>query len=298
MTKRIVRIDALRALAILLVVFAHTGIRITPGGYGVTLFFVISGFIISALLIKEFDRTQDFNYSFFLIRRALKILPPLIFIIIIPSLLLIEVYKINLNTVLTQILFTYNWFKIFHGATGVLPGSQVVWSLAIEEQFYLLLCLFWFFSMKRPKTAKRNLFVFAALLWVTSTISRFHLAWQHLPHDETGNTSRIFYGSDTRMSAIASGIILAFVVQNTSKYNLAKLHEFMYSKWSCWLAILLLVVSLSIRGDFFRDSFRFNLQELASVVFVAGATQSSSWPRFFAFLADSRIIKIIGLSSY
>src|ERR1700722_3081685 len=93
---RYAHIDAMRALAVMLVVFAHAGLsKIIPGGSGVTIFFSISGFIITYLLLREKDATGGFEIRGFYLRRGLKIGPPLIVCVIIPTLILATVREIN-----------------------------------------------------------------------------------------------------------------------------------------------------------------------------------------------------------
>ncbi len=84
---RFAHIDAMRAFAVLLVVVAHAGAGlIVPGGSGVTIFFAISGLIITLLVLREQYKTGGFAIGGFFFRRAAKILPPLIVVVLVPSL--------------------------------------------------------------------------------------------------------------------------------------------------------------------------------------------------------------------
>src|SRR3954470_3410035 len=122
---RYAHIDALRAFAVMLVVVAHAGLgSLVPGGSGVTIFFSISGFIITYLLLRENDATGSFGIRAFYVRRLLKIGPPLLVCILIPTIILAFFKAINWAPFAGIVFFYFNWFK----ATGVdapLPGSGV-----------------------------------------------------------------------------------------------------------------------------------------------------------------------------
>ena len=140
---RYAHIDAMRALAVMIVVVAHAGLgRTVPGGSGVTIFFTISGFIISYLLLRENDATGGFGIRAFYVRRLLKIGPPLLIAVLIPTLILALFKTINWSPFVGIVFFYFNWFKVA-GGDAPLPGSGVVWSLSIEEQFYLGFALIW-----------------------------------------------------------------------------------------------------------------------------------------------------------
>src|SRR4051812_6762421 len=168
---RYAHIDAMRALAVMLVVVAHAGLgAMVPGGSGVTIFFSISGFIITYLLLRENDATGSFGIRAFYVRRLLKIGPPLLVCILIPTIILAFFKAINWAPFAGIVFFYFNWFK----ATGVdapLPGSGVVWSLSIEEQFYLGFALLWLIVV-RSTARTRCLALLAGVAVVSSTTIR------------------------------------------------------------------------------------------------------------------------------
>ena len=145
--KRFAHIDAMRAAAVLIVVVSHAGVTFVPGGSGVTIFFVVSGFIITYLLLRERDRTGGFDIRNFYLRRALKIFPPFAAIVMIPTLIYSLFRYINPYDFLGQILFFFNW-RYTDGYADVLPGSHLTWSLSIEEQFYLVFAAIWMLTVK------------------------------------------------------------------------------------------------------------------------------------------------------
>ncbi len=121
---RFAHIDAMRAFAVLLVVVAHAGAGlIVPGGSGVTIFFAISGLIITLLVLREQDKTGGFAIGGFFFRRAAKILPPLIVVVLVPSLVWACFGPLDWGALAAQIFFVFNWVKASGDLFHVLPGS-------------------------------------------------------------------------------------------------------------------------------------------------------------------------------
>ena len=133
-------LDGLRGVAILLVMLMHTGL-LAKGWIGVDVFFGLSGFLITTLLYEEWDRTGEISLRRFYERRARRLLPALALLVGAVALLYIVLHPFTGWTlgprVLTTLLFANNWVATFNhpAATGVLSPT---WSLAMEDQFYLL----------------------------------------------------------------------------------------------------------------------------------------------------------------
>ena len=156
-------IDGLRSLAILPVLFYHAGFSWMPGGFfGVDVFFVISGFLITAILLNELSSTGRISITRFYERRARRILPALFAVILVSVvvgwfLMFTDQFKLFLQSVVSILYFGSNYF--FLGHTGYFDADIDLnpmvhtWSLAIEEQFYvffpLVLWLLWKFVGKR-----------------------------------------------------------------------------------------------------------------------------------------------------
>ena len=202
-------IDGLRALAILPILVYHLRIPMgdyvaLPGGFlGVDVFFVISGFLITRIIIDEFDRTQSFSIQNFYIRRIRRILPPLILVVLasIPAayfiLLPTEMYRFASSLVAALGFFSNFFWSIELGQYGAQSAALQpflhTWSLAIEEQFYIFFPLLLLFFMKRS-TSRFLLGVlifliglsFAAAVWTTivaqdmSFFSPISRAWELL----------------------------------------------------------------------------------------------------------------------
>ncbi|MDH3012551.1 acyltransferase family protein [Gordonia alkanivorans] len=298
---RYAHIDAMRAFAVMIVVLAHGGLgAYLPGGSGVTIFFAISGFIITFLVLKEGQSSHAFAVGPFYVRRALKLFPPLLVVVVIPTIVYSFFNRVSWFDFAGEIFFYYNWIKVDGGGL-VLPGTGVVWSLSIEEQFYLVFAIAWL-TFVRFRHAQLLLGALSVSVVVYSFSTRFLLAASGAPE------SRIYYGSDTRADAIALGVLLAiFVFRVQSGQGRAFANS--CARWMARPAFLyacvgLYIASLLIRDEFFRDTFRFSWQSIAACgviaygffagKYLAGAHTS----RVFYSVARLRLVNAIGLASY
>ena len=178
-------IDGLRALAVFSVILYHAKFQIggndfLTGGYlGVDIFFVISGYLITSILLNEFAIEKNISIKDFYIRRARRILPALFFLIII--LLLISLFslppyaQINFaKSVISVIFFISNFFFFFNQDSYFSESSEYMqllhtWSLSVEEQFYLIFPLILLFILKKEK--KFILFFFIFILIISLILS-------------------------------------------------------------------------------------------------------------------------------
>lgn len=207
-------LDGLRALAVLAVIAYHMGMSWAPGGLlGVTVFFVLSGYLITSLLLIEWDNTKRINLPQFWLRRVRRLLPAIIFIIVC-SAALCTIFDHSLLTKLREdmwaaLLWVTNWWYIFHDvsyfdALGSPSPLTHFWSLAIEEQFYLIwpvvLLIAHKFGAKR--TTMRN----ATLVFALASALEMALLF-----NPDADPSRVYYGTDTRAFSLLIGAWLAFV---------------------------------------------------------------------------------------
>lgn len=133
-------LDGVRGLAILLVIAAHVGLPVRWGGLsGVTLFFVLSGYLITTLLIREWDTFGSVSLWRFWGRRALRLLPALVLLLALVPVLLLVTHDDRLRTYPTaavaSLLYVGNWVRVHGTDLGVLNH---LWSLSVEEQFYVV----------------------------------------------------------------------------------------------------------------------------------------------------------------
>ena len=173
--------------------FAHTGVSV---------FFVISGFLITSLLLKELDATGDIGLKRFYIRRAFRIFPPFyLYLVVILILVLAGVWHTSLRPFLYAATYTSDYYL---AADGGFAGLQHIWSLSVEEQFYLL----W------PATlllvGKRRAIGLSIALIAISPISRV-LTYFVLAPDHRAMVDRMFHSS---IDTIMFGCLLALVWQN------------------------------------------------------------------------------------
>jgi peptidoglycan/LPS O-acetylase OafA/YrhL len=190
--KRILRLDGVRALAFI-TIFVHHGFGVPHLWAGVDIFFVLSGFLITSILMD--GRGKEGTWARFYERRALRILPPY------GAFLLLATFFLHLqwhHKALWYVLFAMNFAEVFN--LGV-PGLGILWSLAVEEQFYL----FWPFVALRfsPRIVLRCAIALIVLAPVLRGVATPFL------HDH----SAIYYLMPFRMDLLASGALLAVLWQ-------------------------------------------------------------------------------------
>lgn len=207
-------LDGLRAFAVLAVIAYHMGMPWAAGGLlGVTIFFVLSGYLITSLLVIEFQGTGRINLPDFWLRRIRRLFPAIVFSVVTIA-VLCTIFNHALLTklrpdVIPSLLFFNNWWQIFHNvsyfdALGSPSPVTHFWSLAIEEQFYLIWPVLLFIMMKLG-VKKRVLGIMTLVLALLSAID---MAVLFDPH---GDPSRVYYGTDTRAFSLLIGAWLAFV---------------------------------------------------------------------------------------
>ena len=206
--------DGLRTIGVLLVIFYHLNPQIFPGGYfGVPIFMVLSGYLITSSLIKEIEINQKINYHNFFVKRLRRIYPALLtmlmststYILLFQPKLLVKLWQI----VLSNLASVYNWWQIFNGqsyfdrfAANESPFTHL-WTLSIEGQFYLIWPFIISFLYKALKSNnKRSLAVL-----ILAIISAVEMALLYSP----SSINRVYYGTDTRAFSILLGCSLAFV---------------------------------------------------------------------------------------
>jgi peptidoglycan/LPS O-acetylase OafA/YrhL len=211
-------IDGLRALAVAAVFLYHADSSWLPGGFlGVDVFFVISGYLITSLLIAELDQTGRVALLRFWAGRARRLLPALFLLLAVCLLVGATVERGKVaglpGDALSAIFYYSNWHFVFghesYFAQFGRPGMlRHLWSLAVEEQFYLLWPPLFLIVMRVSRRLLAPALVLLAALASTA------LMW-HLYQPGT-DTSRIFYGTDTRAAPLLIGVLLAFAWKPSS----------------------------------------------------------------------------------
>ena len=222
-------LDGIRAIAVLAVLLYHADVPWMPGGFlGVDIFFVLSGFLITSIVLTELDGTGRLDFKRFYIHRARRLLPAMFVVLALAAVLAAFLATDAAATVRRDILgaltYTTNWVYIFTDqsyfeATGRPPMLQHLWSLAVEEQFYLIWPAVAVLAWRRGgRTRVRNwaligAFGSTALMLVISLMSGF-------PQPNDG--SRVYFGTDTHAMGLLIGAALATIwMPDRLKTNLA-----------------------------------------------------------------------------
>ncbi|WP_051362128.1 acyltransferase family protein [Solimonas soli] len=249
-------LDGIRAVAILLVVAAHAGLeRQVPGGLGVTVFFVLSGYLITTLLRIEQARSGSIDLRAFYLRRVLRLGPPLLVVVAL-SALLVRIVPSNGYTGegLLAVLFYYgNYYMIVQDFHGVPAGIGVVWSLAVEEHFYLLYPPLALVLMRRCSPPRAAALLLAACGAV--------LLWRGWLATHGATASYISMATDTRIDAILAGAALAFAANPWLAPPRRDARRDLLLGTAC---VALLLLSLLWRDPLFRLSLRYTVQSAAA----------------------------------
>jgi len=201
--KTIPSLDGIRAIAVGLVILYHFGFAAVPGDHGVLIFFVLSGLLITWLLLKEADRTGGVSLAQFYYRRALRILPAFYaFLGLALALLVVTKREVVWEQVWAAVLYVANYYNATHPEGTGTRALNHLWSLAIEEQFYLLWPLA-FRSLRR--NGARLTFALGATIsaiWVYR--AGLHLAGM--------NVRYIYSAFDTRADHLLIGCMTAVLL--------------------------------------------------------------------------------------
>lgn len=198
---RIPCLDFLRAISAAIVVIYHSGYQTIPAGFGVLTFFVISGFLITHLMIREKEATGTISFRDFYIRRSLRIFPAFyVYWIIAIAVLTLRHAKIIWPQAICSFFYVNNYYQGLHNYPAS-PFSHT-WSLGVEEQFYLLWPgAFLLFRNRLPLLARTLLFLIPAL-WI----------YRALLHIYGISDPYIYTSFETRVDAILVGCLFALLL--------------------------------------------------------------------------------------
>jgi len=207
-------IDGLRAIAVTAVIFYHLGFQWIPGGFlGVDLFFVISGYVITRLLLDSIARSGGLDLRGFYKARARRLLPPMVFMIVVTAFYISIWAQDSVKRFLTDTPFALtggmNWWLVFKEqdyfeAIGRPPLLQHTWSLAVETQFYLIWPVLLLIILKR--FGKKVIPIAALAIALFSGTALFLVSLQL---DATSTVSHVYFGTDTHSIGLFLGAALA-----------------------------------------------------------------------------------------
>jgi peptidoglycan/LPS O-acetylase OafA/YrhL len=287
-------LDGIRALAVMIVFIGHNDLgHIVPGGFGVTIFFFLSGYLITTLLRREYEKTGAINLRAFYLRRIYRIFPPLYLVLgILIALTLSGVIAqpMSAGGVLAQFAHLTNYYMLLapsaEGA-AVVPFTGPMWSLAVEEHFYLLFPLTLILLWRRFSHRGVALMLGATCLAV--------LAWRALLVAMLANAADwTYYATDTRIDSLLFGCIMALWLNPVMDKSPAISHR----AWTaiCAAAVLALLGSFLYRSPAFRDSLRYTIQGIALFPLFWCAVRYAGSP-IFSWL-NLRPVRALGLISY
>ena len=240
-------LDGIRAFSVIAVMLYHANIAWLPGGFlGVEVFFVVSGFLITSLLIEERESTQHIDLKQFWIRRARRLLPAF-FVMVCATVVCVAFYATDSapdfrRDVLPSLGYFSNWWQIFavdtpYFAASSLPVLRHLWSLAVEEQWYLVWPLLFTFifgaKWMRPKIS-------GALLVACSGAVMVATALRFVQDDET-RTNFLYLSTLTRSSGLLLGAAVAVLWRPWRKTSPS-------SWWRSSVAEALAVTSIAVIG--------------------------------------------------
>jgi peptidoglycan/LPS O-acetylase OafA/YrhL len=203
-------LDGIRAVAVIAVMLYHFGAPVAHGGFlGVDAFFVLSGFLITALLVEERTRSGTISFRGFYARRALRLLPALLVMLAAAGVVAATIAPPSVRAgtergIVFTLLYVANWQKVFSSQSVGILGHT--WSLSIEEQFYVLWPPLLFLLLRRGLSLRR-LTVVAAALALGSAGTRALLLLAH-----AASTESLYNGLHTRADSLLIGCAAALAM--------------------------------------------------------------------------------------
>src|SRR5215213_8653991 len=291
-------LDGIRAVAVMAVLFYHANAPWALGGFlGVETFFVLSGFLITALLLIEWQSTGSFSLKTFWLRRARRLLPAVWLLIALLPILAVFFARDALprlkEDIPAALFYITNWVYIvrevpYFEAFGRPPLLQQLWSLAVEEQFYLLWPLILLFLLRTLKNHGLGLLSAFLVLTAISTLWMAGLYWPG------ADPLRIYYGTDTRAAGFLVGALLALLWSPGEERKIVRPGLSELLGWIGLAAVLFLYNQLNEFQSFlYRGGIL--LTALASALLIMGASSRGTW---ISKILETPLLRWIGSRSY
>jgi peptidoglycan/LPS O-acetylase OafA/YrhL len=302
-------LDGIRAVSIAIVLASHAYTGMIPGAFGVTVFFFLSGYLITTLLRLEYQKTGTISLKKFYVRRALRIFPNAYVVLLVISVLaalgLIRIFPfgqdhLDSTALWFQALYLNNYHSIFYKDYGTAHGLGVYWSLAIEEHFYMVFPAMYLLMHRFLHSARARVMVMLALCAMAlawrMVIVHFDLFghYDQFFKDYSVSHSYAYRATDARLDAIMYGCILA--VLGNPYLDKPWLSDRFWMWVACPIATVVLVLTFLSTNHFFDYTLRFTIQSVCLFPFFIAAVRCHRHP-VFSWL-NWGWIKFIGVLSY
>ncbi|AWL99651.1 acyltransferase family protein [Bradyrhizobium amphicarpaeae] len=295
--ERLPTLDGLRAVSIMMVMLSHfVNARLFPGGLGVLIFFVISGFLITRLLLSEYKTTGSVNIRDFYLRRVIRLYP----VVVAYAILAVLVFsltgrsnQIELKPILSALFYFANYYYsnlyVTHSYTAM-PFS-IAWSLSVEEHFYIVFPVL--FAALVDLGGRLRIAVL--ILCIIPLLARVIFVTMN-PIDDPAYSFITYYQTQYRIDSIAFGVLLALLLEVSYWQNILRRLE---HPLALSLGIVAILGSLLWRDPIFRETLRYTVQAVAVVVILYNLLYSQSpLSRFIAFILNLPLVVFVGKLSY
>lgn len=283
--KHLPALDGMRAIAVFMVILGHLGIPFMPADLGVTIFFVLSGFLITLLLLREEQRSATISLRRFYIRRSLRIFPAYFVYLAFTFSLDTALGDLRWKQVLLPALtYTVNYYNALHGH----PTTSVAhaWSLAVEEQFYLFWPLIFLLLVPKGRVALTR-FLIVAIFSVIALRS-----WLFL--DLHVGKAYVYNAFETRFDSLAMGCLLA--VAAGTPWLVRVVNRVAARLWMPVITLLLLFGARYRLGEAFRYGPGLTLEALlVAILLIQLLVLAPRWPWQ---LLEVGLITYLGRLSY
>ncbi|EGQ3300166.1 acetyltransferase [Staphylococcus pseudintermedius] len=292
-------LDGVRAVAVIAIIIYHLNPQWLSGGFlGVDTFFVISGYLITSLLLTEYHNTGKIELMSFWLRRVKRLIPAVLFLVmgvIVLSLIFMptEIQKVRADTI-AAIFYVSNWWYIMQNVDyfeqfAVQPLKHL-WSLAIEEQFYLVFPIVLLSLLSFIRRLKSIRIIFLILL----VISMIAMMVLYVPNE---NVARVYFGTDTRIQTLLMGVLLALVwppFQLKAKVN-RQMRTMIDTAGVVGLAILFICFKFVSETNSILYYGGFFLISTVTLLVIASSVHPSG---YFAKFLGNKVFTFIGSRSY
>jgi peptidoglycan/LPS O-acetylase OafA/YrhL len=280
-------LDGVRAISILTVMLSHSGLRFAPGVLGVTIFFFLSGFLITSLLLDEYGKHAAINIPQFYARRFLRLYPPLlVYIVTVLAGLLFLQRGVDIVGLAGALLYFANYLYAIQTHHIDAFGPHL-WSLSVEEHFYLFFppLLLLLLNKRSP------VIVILGVLSVVPLFLRLAVA---------STTDHLFYpqyttaATEMRFDSILFGCITAIAVRQPWRVSFINLAT---RRLTVGCAVVLLLAPEFVPSQFFRQTLRFTLQNFALISLLLTAVYTPSLMAAKLIL-NNALVRWIAILSY